>query len=147
MNVWRTAFALAACLVLFTAGCKARHGPTSSATAARTGATRADIRAGRASARDAVEPLEYVEYRLQPELGQIAIVIGSVEGPRTVERVRRSADALAGRGILVCAGGSPRAVYRRAGRPCGRCGTPIESRGQGNDNRTAYWCPVCQPLR
>jgi endonuclease-8 len=41
----------------------------------------------------------------------------------------------------------PRAVYRRAGRPCGRCGTPIESRGQGNDNRTAYWCPVCQPLR
>ena len=41
----------------------------------------------------------------------------------------------------------PRAVYRRAGRPCGRCGTPIESRGQGDDNRTAYWCPECQPLR
>jgi endonuclease-8 len=45
------------------------------------------------------------------------------------------------------AGARPaRAVYRRAGRPCGRCGTPIESRGQGDDNRTAYWCPVCQPL-
>jgi endonuclease VIII len=41
----------------------------------------------------------------------------------------------------------PRAVYRRAGRPCRRCGTPIESRGQGDDNRTAYWCPECQPLR
>ena len=41
----------------------------------------------------------------------------------------------------------PRAVYRRAGRPCRRCGTPIESRGQGDDNRTAYWCPACQPLR
>jgi endonuclease-8 len=40
----------------------------------------------------------------------------------------------------------PRSVYRRAGRPCGRCGTPIESRGQGDDNRTAYWCPACQPL-
>jgi endonuclease-8 len=39
---------------------------------------------------------------------------------------------------------SPRAVYRRAGRPCGRCGTAIESRGQGDDNRTAYWCPACQ---
>jgi endonuclease VIII len=37
-----------------------------------------------------------------------------------------------------------RAVYRRAGRPCPRCGTPIRSRGQGDDNRTAYWCPVCQ---
>jgi endonuclease-8 len=41
----------------------------------------------------------------------------------------------------------PRAVYRRAGRPCGRCGTPIRSFGQGDDNRTAYWCPVCQPPR
>jgi endonuclease-8 len=38
-----------------------------------------------------------------------------------------------------------RAVYRRTSRPCPRCGTPIESRGQGDANRTAYWCPVCQP--
>lgn len=38
-----------------------------------------------------------------------------------------------------------RAVYRRAGRPCPRCGTPIQSRGLGDANRTAYWCPACQP--
>jgi endonuclease-8 len=38
-----------------------------------------------------------------------------------------------------------RAVYRAAGRPCPRCSTLIESRGQGDDNRTAYWCPSCQP--
>jgi endonuclease VIII len=37
-----------------------------------------------------------------------------------------------------------RRVYRRAGRPCPRCGTPVESRGQGDDNRIAYWCPGCQ---
>jgi endonuclease VIII len=37
-----------------------------------------------------------------------------------------------------------RAVYHRAGRPCPRCATPIRSRGQGDDNRTAYWCPGCQ---
>src|SRR5215831_17898169 len=37
-----------------------------------------------------------------------------------------------------------RAVYRRAGRPCPRCGERIRSRGQGDDNRTAYWCPRCQ---
>ena len=37
-----------------------------------------------------------------------------------------------------------RAVYRRAGRGCLRCGTPIRSRGQGDDNRTVYWCPACQ---
>jgi endonuclease VIII len=40
---------------------------------------------------------------------------------------------------------SSRRVYRRAGRPCRRCGTPIRSRGQGDANRTAYWCPTCQP--
>jgi endonuclease VIII len=37
-----------------------------------------------------------------------------------------------------------RRVYRRVGRPCPRCGEPIRSRGQGDDNRTAYWCPGCQ---
>jgi endonuclease-8 len=37
-----------------------------------------------------------------------------------------------------------RQVYRRAGRPCPRCGAKIQSRGQGDDNRIAYWCPVCQ---
>jgi endonuclease VIII len=36
-------------------------------------------------------------------------------------------------------------VYRRTGRPCRRCGTPITSRGQGEQARTAYWCPTCQP--
>jgi endonuclease-8 len=43
-------------------------------------------------------------------------------------------------------GGHPRGlqVYDRAGRPCPRCGTPIRARGQGDDNRTTYWCPACQ---
>jgi endonuclease VIII len=38
----------------------------------------------------------------------------------------------------------PRRVYRRAGRPCPRCGEAIRSRGLGDANRTAYWCPACQ---
>jgi endonuclease-8 len=37
-----------------------------------------------------------------------------------------------------------RVVYNRAGRGCRRCGTPIEARGQGENNRTAYWCRQCQ---
>ncbi len=37
-----------------------------------------------------------------------------------------------------------RFVYRRARRPCRRCGTPIRSRPQGPDARVAYWCPSCQ---
>jgi endonuclease VIII len=51
-------------------------------------------------------------------------------------RMRRSAEV------------GPRAieprVYRLAGRPCPRCGGPIRARGQGDANRTTYWCPGCQ---
>jgi len=39
--------------------------------------------------------------------------------------------------------GEPR-VFRRAGRPCPRCGATVLARGQGDDNRTAFWCPGCQ---
>ena len=44
-------------------------------------------------------------------------------------------------------GGHPRPirVYERAGRPCPRCGGGrIRARGQGDDNRTTFWCPACQ---
>jgi endonuclease-8 len=44
-------------------------------------------------------------------------------------------------------GRQDRAVYKRAGRPCPRCGTKIRSRGQGDANRTTYWCPTCQLSR
>jgi endonuclease-8 len=37
-----------------------------------------------------------------------------------------------------------RRVYDRAERPCPRCGTAVAARGQGDDNRTTYWCPGCQ---
>jgi endonuclease VIII len=33
-------------------------------------------------------------------------------------------------------------VYRR--RVCPRCGGRIATRGQGDDNRTTWWCPACQ---
>jgi endonuclease-8 len=35
-------------------------------------------------------------------------------------------------------------VHERRGMPCRRCRTPIRSRGQGDDNRTTFWCPGCQ---
>ena len=37
-----------------------------------------------------------------------------------------------------------RQVYRRAGRPCPRCGEIVRSRPQGDRVRIAYWCPACQ---
>ena len=37
-------------------------------------------------------------------------------------------------------------VYGRRGEPCRNCGTPIESRKQGEDARTSFWCPQCQPM-
>jgi endonuclease-8 len=36
-------------------------------------------------------------------------------------------------------------VYQRQGQSCRRCGTRVESRKQGEEARTTYWCPRCQP--
>jgi endonuclease VIII len=57
-----------------------------------------------------------------------------------VREIRRQMQASVERG------GHPRdlQVYDRTGRPCPRCGAPIRARGQGDDNRTTYWCPACQ---
>ena len=41
-------------------------------------------------------------------------------------------------------GRTPRSVYRRAGQPCPRCGQRIRAHGQGDANRTTYWCESCQ---
>ncbi len=38
----------------------------------------------------------------------------------------------------------PRAVYKQAGRPCPRCGSPIAQRRQGDENRLTFWCLHCQ---
>jgi endonuclease-8 len=35
-------------------------------------------------------------------------------------------------------------VYGRGGRPCRRCGKPIQSRKTGLDARVTYWCAQCQ---
>lgn len=54
-----------------------------------------------------------------------------------IERVTTGGDAGAD---------GPLWVYRRTGRPCRRCGTPIRSARQGSDApRSTYWCPRCQP--
>jgi endonuclease-8 len=45
---------------------------------------------------------------------------------------------------LMRAGRGRRHVYRRAGRPCSSCGARIRSYAQGDEARTAYWCPGCQ---
>ena len=37
-------------------------------------------------------------------------------------------------------------VYGRRGKPCRKCGAPIDSRKQGLDARVTFWCPRCQPL-
>lgn len=46
--------------------------------------------------------------------------------------------------ISLAKGRRPRAIYRSRHSGCPRCGGPVRSRGQGDDDRTAYWCPSCQ---
>jgi endonuclease VIII len=66
--------------------------------------------------------------------------VSDEEALRAVEAVRPS--------MLRSGTQGPRSVephvYRRAGRPCSRCGTVVVAHGVGDDNRTTYWCPGCQ---
>jgi endonuclease VIII len=48
---------------------------------------------------------------------------------------------------LMRGGRRRRAVYRRSALPCRRCTTLIRSAPQGDEARTAYWCPRCQELQ
>jgi endonuclease-8 len=52
-----------------------------------------------------------------------------------IERIMRAALA---------EGRRPRGIYGAIRTGCPVCGGPVSSRGQGDDNRTAYWCPRCQ---
>jgi endonuclease-8 len=70
--------------------------------------------------------------------------VGTVADERLREALEE-ASSLMRRALDRGRGPGGHAVYRRAGRPCRRCGTPIRSRGLGDHNRTAYWCPACQP--
>ena len=38
-------------------------------------------------------------------------------------------------------------VYGRAGRPCRRCGTAIQTDRRGDHDRQTFWCPACQPVK
>ncbi|MGH2714867.1 MAG: Fpg/Nei family DNA glycosylase [Thermoleophilaceae bacterium] len=66
--------------------------------------------------------------------------VGDDEALAVVRQIRDQMQASLERG------GHPREiqVYERTGRPCPRCGAPIRARGQGDENRTTYWCPACQ---
>jgi endonuclease-8 len=50
--------------------------------------------------------------------------------------------------MMRSAADGPRAIqariHNRSGRPCPRCGERIRARGQGDANRTTYWCAGCQ---
>jgi endonuclease VIII len=65
-------------------------------------------------------------------------------GDLTDEELRRV--LLTARALMldaVAGGRHPARVYRSRG-PCPVCGGRVVSRGQGDANRTTYWCPHCQ---
>ena len=63
----------------------------------------------------------------------------------TIRRLVATAGRLLRASVATPSGRSPMWVYRRAGRPCRRCGALIRSAAQDiRIARTTYWCPTCQ---
>jgi endonuclease VIII len=64
------------------------------------------------------------------------LLVANASGGGGFERVTTAGD----RGAP-----GPLYVYRRVGRPCRRCRTPVTSARLGRDlPRSVYWCPTCQ---
>ena len=68
--------------------------------------------------------------------------VSDAEALRIVEGTRPLMQASVERGAR--GSKSELRVFEKTGRPCPRCGVAIRQRGQGDDNRTTYWCPGCQ---
>ncbi|MQA73076.1 MAG: hypothetical protein GEU88_01765 [Solirubrobacterales bacterium] len=59
-----------------------------------------------------------------------------------IEGVVREAERIMQ--VSLSDGQRPRGVHRADRRGCPACGGPVSARGQGDANRTAFWCPRCQ---
>jgi endonuclease-8 len=67
--------------------------------------------------------------------------LSDVSGAELLEVVEKTRELMA---AAAESGRQPKRIYKAAGRPCPRCGELVRSGGQGDDNRTTYWCPGCQ---
>jgi endonuclease-8 len=74
--------------------------------------------------------------------------VSDAEATAVVSAVRPLMErSVAGSGRIVTydgGAGGTKWVFERTGLPCRRCSTPIRFRGQGDENRNTFWCPVCQ---
>jgi len=68
--------------------------------------------------------------------------LGEVPGPDRLRALEAAAGLM--RSAVDAAREPRRQIYGRAGRSCPRCGAAVRAFGQGDANRTAYWCPGCQ---
>ncbi|HEX2140662.1 MAG TPA: DNA-formamidopyrimidine glycosylase family protein [Candidatus Limnocylindria bacterium] len=84
--------------------------------------------------------------RLDPWMPVGLVPAPTLRAALTTARRLLAANAGGGRRVTTGVGSPGRSlwVYSRAGRPCRRCGTLIQSRRQGEDGRLTYWCPRCQ---
>jgi endonuclease-8 len=70
--------------------------------------------------------------------------VAELEAPELEAVLARTRELMQ---AAVASGRHPHRVYHRAGEPCRRCRTRLRSHGQGDANRTTYWCPSCQAQR
>ena len=74
---------------------------------------------------------------------QAAVSLCNVPIPMSDGAVMR-ANVGAGRTMSRAFAGSAPWVYRRSGRPCRRCSTPVRGGRLGEQARAVFWCPTCQ---
>jgi hypothetical protein len=112
MTARSPAVLLLALLAVLASGCATKTGARPQEAPAHATMHDLPVLERAADADDADASLDFIEYRVQPELGQISIFTGTLYGRRTVDRARKAADMLTRKGILVSAGDAPRMLHR-----------------------------------
>jgi len=91
-----------------------------------------------------VHPFTRVETLADADLIRILTVAQDLMRANVRDRPATFGPAIGRRTTLSL---DPRAqlwVYGRGGRPCRKCGSPVQAKKTGFDARLTYWCPACQ---
>jgi len=117
--------------------------------AAQVVGTRAAYRAWREAARELAKLRERLRER-DARLDLLRFQLGELDGAQLRDLYAYAAESLRlnlrGRGFgRRFPDHAAPAVHGRGGKPCPRCGTPIQVRRQGSLARYTYFCPSCQP--
>jgi endonuclease VIII len=91
-----------------------------------------------------IDPFTPIGRLDEERLGRVVEVARSLLAANVLGRAATLSVAIGRRTTRSLDPGAKLWVYGRGGRPCRKCGAPVQVRASGTDARLTYWCARCQ---